>query len=67
LAPASQTISACYMQDTVEDAVKDIVKDAVIVVQRNTLQWYILRKDDDDWVNKCVTSETHYFIRHYLF
>ena len=29
------------------------------MVQRNRLQWFghILRKYDDDWVNKCVTLE----------
>jgi len=35
------------------------IEDMVKVVQRNRLRWYgnVLRKDDDDWLKKCITLE----------
>ena len=32
------------------------VDDIALVLQQNRLRWYghVLRKDDDDWVKKCV-------------
>ena len=33
--------------------------DIILVLQRNKLQWYghVLRKDDNDWVKKCMEYE----------
>ena len=33
--------------------------DDVILIQQNRLQWYghVLRKEDSDWVNKCMEYE----------
>ena len=35
------------------------VDDIALVLQRNRLRWYghVLRKDDDDWVKKCMEHE----------
>ena len=35
------------------------VDDIALVLQRNRLRWYghVLRKDDDDWVKKCIEYE----------
>ena len=35
------------------------VDDIVLVLQQNRLRWYghVLRKDDDDWVKKCMEHE----------
>jgi len=35
------------------------VDDIALVLQQNRLRWYghVLRKDDDDWVKKCVDYE----------
>jgi len=32
------------------------VDDTALILQRNRLRWYghVLRKDDDDWVKKCM-------------
>ena len=33
--------------------------DIALVLQQNTLRWYghVVRKDDDDWVKKCMEYE----------
>ena len=35
------------------------VDDIALVLQQNRLRWYghVLRKDDDDWVKKCMEHE----------
>ena len=35
------------------------VDDIALVLQQNRLRWYghVLRKDDDDWVKKCIEHE----------
>ena len=35
------------------------VSDIALVLQQNRLRWYghVLRKDDDDWVKKCMEHE----------
>jgi len=35
------------------------VVDIALILQQNRLRWYghVLRKDDDDWVNKCMEYE----------
>ena len=35
------------------------VDDIALVLQQNRLRWYghVLRKDDDDWVQKCMEHE----------
>ena len=35
------------------------VDDIALILQQNRLRWYghVLRKDDDDWVNKCMEYE----------
>ena len=35
------------------------VDDIVLVLQQNRLRWYghVLRKDNDDWVKKCMEHE----------
>jgi len=35
------------------------VDDIVLVLQQNRLRWYghVLRKEDDDWVKKCMEYE----------
>ena len=35
------------------------VDDLALVLQQNRLRWYghVLRKDDDDWVKKCMEHE----------
>ena len=35
------------------------VDDIALVLQQNRLRWYghVLRKDDDDWVKKCMDHE----------
>ena len=35
------------------------VDDIALILQQNRLRWYghVLRKDDDDWVNKCIEYE----------
>ena len=35
------------------------VDDIALILQRNRLRWYgyVLRKDDDDWVKKCMEYE----------
>ena len=35
------------------------IDDVVLVLQQNRLRWYghVLRKDDDDWVKKCMEYE----------
>ena len=34
------------------------IDDIALVLQQNRLRWYghVLRKDDDDWVKKCIWS-----------
>ena len=36
-----------------------VVDDIAVVLQQNRLRWYghVLRKDDDDWVKKCMEHE----------
>ena len=35
------------------------IDDIALVLQQNRLRWYghVLRKDDDDWVKKCMEYE----------
>ena len=35
------------------------IDDTALVLQQNRLRWYghVLRKDDDDWVKKCIEYE----------
>jgi len=35
------------------------IDDIALVLQQNRLSWYghVLRKDDDDWVKKCIEYE----------
>ena len=35
------------------------VDDIALILQQNRLRWYwhVLRKDDDDWVKKCMEYE----------
>jgi len=35
------------------------IDDIALVLQQNSLRWYghVLRKDDDDWVKKCMDYE----------
>jgi len=35
------------------------VKNIALVLQQNRLRWYghVLRKEDDDWVKKCMENE----------
>jgi len=35
------------------------IDDIALILQQNRLQWYghVLRKDDDDWVKKCMKYE----------
>ena len=35
------------------------IDDVALVLQQNRLRWYghVLRKDDDDWVKKCIEYE----------
>ena len=35
------------------------IDDIALVLQQNMLRWYghVLRKDDDDWVKKCMEYE----------
>jgi len=35
------------------------INDIILILQQNTLRWYghVLRKEDTDWVNKCVEYE----------
>ena len=35
------------------------VDDIALILQQNRLRWYghVLRKDDDDWVKKCIEYE----------
>ena len=35
------------------------VDDIAVILQQNRLRWYghVLRKDDDDWVKKCMEYE----------
>jgi len=35
------------------------IDDIALVLQQNRLRWYghVLRKDDDDWVKKCIEYE----------
>ena len=35
------------------------IDDIALVLQQNRLRWYghVLRKDDDDWVKKCIEFE----------
>ena len=35
------------------------VDDIALILQQNRLRWYghVLRKDDDDWVKKCMECE----------
>ena len=35
------------------------IDDIALVLQQNRLRWYghVLRKEDDDWVNKCMEYE----------
>jgi len=35
------------------------IDDIALVLQQNSLRWYghVLRKDDDDWVKKCMEYE----------
>ena len=35
------------------------IGDIVLIVQQNRLQWYghVLRKEDNDWVKKCMENE----------
>jgi len=35
------------------------IDDTALVLQQNRLRWYghVLRKDDDDWVKKCMEYE----------
>ena len=35
------------------------IDDIALVLQQNRLRWYghVLRKDDDDWVKKCMECE----------
>ena len=35
------------------------VEDIALILQQNRLRWYghVLRKDDDDWVKKCMEYE----------
>ena len=35
------------------------IDDIALVLQQNRLRWYghVLRKDDDDWVKKCMEHE----------
>jgi len=33
------------------------VDDIALILQQNRLHWYVLRKDDDDWVKKCMENE----------
>ena len=37
------------------------VDDIALVLQQNRLRWYgyLLRKEDDDWVKKCMEYEVH--------
>ena len=39
--------------------IKQQVDDIALVLQQNRLRWYghVLRKDDDDWVKKCMEHE----------
>ena len=36
-----------------------VVDDIALILQQNRLRWYghVLRKDDDDWVKKCMECE----------
>jgi len=33
------------------------IDDIALVLQQNRLRWYVLQKDDDDWVKKCMEYE----------
>ena len=41
------------------------IDDIALVLQQKRLRWYghVLRKDDDDWVKKCMEYEQHLPIR----
>ena len=59
----------CYLGDmlsvdgdadaAVEARIRLGVDDTALILQQNRLRWYgnVLRKDDDDWVKKCMEYE----------
>ena len=49
----------CFMQKSKKLRERLGVDDIALVLQQNRLRWYghVLRKDDDDWVKKCMEHE----------
>ena len=33
------------------------IDDIILILQQNRLRWYVLRKEDTDWVKKCMEYE----------
>ena len=54
-----QTCCICKLLYSVIVSVLLGIDDVALVLQQNRLLWYghVLRKDDDDWVKKCMEYE----------